>query len=216
MRDITAAEIGMPVHWPRNSHAKPRVSSQRCSASVTGKSRFASCTAACIAVSSSACPVRKSISARHGPNTLQNVTLKRLEMIYVDDMKAKFYRYLMSHMIADTDEELLAMADKIGVDRKWHQAPPKHDSHFDIAQTKVELALQHGAIQITLRQCAAMNYRRRLTGKLGSPDDAIEWMLASMEERKQARAAVEVTQPEEVKPVAKPAERVRVIRRLLK
>ena len=40
--------------------------------------------------------------------------------VYVDDMKAKFGRMIMCHMIADTDEELHTMASKIGVKLKWH------------------------------------------------------------------------------------------------
>jgi hypothetical protein len=38
--------------------------------------------------------------------------------VYVDDMRAKFGRLIMCHMIADTDEELHRMADLIGVQRK--------------------------------------------------------------------------------------------------
>jgi len=107
--------------------------------------------------------------------------------VYVDDMyttpmgefKTDSGRvYKMSHMIADTDEELHAMAARIGMARKHHQAPPKHDSHYDIAMSKRALAIAAGAVKITLRQAAAMNYRRRVTGALGSPDDAEEWMLS--------------------------------------
>lgn len=41
--------------------------------------------------------------------------------VYVDNMRAPFGRMLMCHMSADTSEELLAMADRIGVARKWIQ-----------------------------------------------------------------------------------------------
>jgi len=38
--------------------------------------------------------------------------------VYVDDMRAPFGRLVMCHMIADTDGELLEMADRIGVQRR--------------------------------------------------------------------------------------------------
>ncbi len=75
--------------------------------------------------------------------------------VYVDDMKAPFGNMLMCHMWADTDDELLAMADRIGVARKWIQGHPRlsfgrHKKaswvHFDIAQSKRVLALRNGAI----------------------------------------------------------------------
>jgi hypothetical protein len=82
---------------------------------------------------------------------------------------------VMCHMLADTDDELHAMATQIGVARRWHQAPPKHDSHYDIALSKRALAVKSGAIEITLRQLATMNLRRRVTGSLGVPESAEEW-----------------------------------------
>ncbi len=45
--------------------------------------------------------------------------------VYVDDMQAQYGRMKMCHMIADTDEELHAMADLIGIARKWWQSPAK-------------------------------------------------------------------------------------------
>ena len=107
--------------------------------------------------------------------------------VYVDDMRAQFGRMIMCHMLADTDEELHAMADRIGVARRWHQAPPKHDSHYDIALSKRATAVAHGAVPITYRQAAAMNFRRRLTGQLGDPADAEAWLR----ERVRARAGDE-------------------------
>lgn len=82
--------------------------------------------------------------------------------VYVDDAKHEFVpdhvpgrRYVMCHMWADDVEELLAFADKIGVQRKWLQGHPTLSLpryrkaswvHFDIVQTKRKLAIQHGAV----------------------------------------------------------------------
>ena len=97
--------------------------------------------------------------------------------VYVDDMNAKLGQMIMCHMLADTDEELHAMADKIGVQRKWWQDPKKTaGSHYDIALSKRALAVKCGAIESTWRQAGAMNSRRRLTGVLGKPEDAVEWL----------------------------------------
>jgi hypothetical protein len=97
--------------------------------------------------------------------------------VYVDDMEAPYGRMKMCHMLADSDAELHTMADRIGVARRWHQAPP-HDSHYDIALSKKALAVAAGAIAITWRQAGAMNFRRRVTGQLGDPSDAVEWMTS--------------------------------------
>lgn len=76
--------------------------------------------------------------------------------VYVDNMRAQFGRDIMCHMWADTLEELLAMVDRIGVQRKWIQGHPtlsfgKHRSaswlHFDIALSKRALAVSAGATE---------------------------------------------------------------------
>lgn len=68
--------------------------------------------------------------------------------VYVDNMTASYGRMIMCHMWADTLPELLAMADTVGVSRKWLQQPPKASwIHFDIAKSKRALAIKHGAIQ---------------------------------------------------------------------
>lgn len=71
--------------------------------------------------------------------------------VYVDDMYAGYGRMKMSHMLADTHEELLAMADVIGVQRRWLQNPGEVQEHFDIAMSKKVLAIQHGAIAVTTK-----------------------------------------------------------------
>jgi Protein of unknown function (DUF4031) len=111
--------------------------------------------------------------------------------VYVDDMRARFGRMVMCHMIADNDDELHAMAVDIGVARRWWKSPNKTSgSHYDIALTKRALAVDAGAIEITLRQCAAMNARRRVTGTLGDPLAAEAWWKKQIARRAAARRGV--------------------------
>lgn len=82
--------------------------------------------------------------------------------VYVDTMRAPYGRMKMCHMIADTEEELLAMVDRIGVDRRWHQYPGTWKSHFDIALSKRTLAVQYGAVEITVMALGRMIRERRI------------------------------------------------------
>lgn len=82
-------------------------------------------------------------------------------MVYVDDMRAPFRGMKMCHMIADTHDELVAMAKKIDVNRKWIQYPGTPREHFDICLSKRRLAVQLGAKEITLRELAEMEMERR-------------------------------------------------------
>lgn len=110
--------------------------------------------------------------------------------VYVDDMRAQFGRMVMCHMLADTDDELHAMAASIGVARRWWQSPQKTSgSHYDIALSKRANAVALGAVEITMKEAAAMNARRRVTGQLGKPSDAWEWLRAHMEQRRTTAAA---------------------------
>lgn len=81
--------------------------------------------------------------------------------VYVDTMQRGYGRMVMSHMVADSDSELLAMADQIGVQRKWHQFPGTARSHFDICQTKRFLAVRAGAVIVTSRQLARILLAKR-------------------------------------------------------
>lgn len=85
--------------------------------------------------------------------------------VYVDDMyrspMGRFGRLKMSHMMADTTEELLAMAEAIGVQRKWLQKAGTPDEHFDIALSKRALAVERGAIELSMRDMARMAMDRR-------------------------------------------------------
>lgn len=85
--------------------------------------------------------------------------------VYVDDMykvpMGKFGRLKMSHMMADTSEELMAMAEAIGVQRKWLQHAGRPDEHFDIAMSKRAEAVSRGAVEISMRDMARMNMEKR-------------------------------------------------------
>jgi hypothetical protein len=81
--------------------------------------------------------------------------------VYVDDMKADFKGYVMCHMIADTTEELLAMADIIGAAHKYIQHPGTPKEHFDIPLERREIAVAHGAVEITRRQAVAIIRAKR-------------------------------------------------------
>lgn len=87
--------------------------------------------------------------------------------VHVDTMRARLRRMIMCHMIADTDEELHAMAERIGVTRNWYQR-----DHYDIAMAKKKLALAAGARQISLRQLACMVWLRRHGHAMGDPETA--------------------------------------------
>jgi hypothetical protein len=81
-------------------------------------------------------------------------------MTYVDDMEAPYRRMVMCHMTADTTEELLAMADKIGVARRWIQKAGTGKEHFDICLTKRALAVAAGAKEITWGETIGLMRRK--------------------------------------------------------
>jgi hypothetical protein len=85
--------------------------------------------------------------------------------VYVDDMYkyplGQFRRMKMSHMVADTEEELHKMAEKIGVARKWYQK-----DHYDVCIAMRKKAVEEGASEITLRELSelVMEKRRKKNG----------------------------------------------------
>lgn len=85
--------------------------------------------------------------------------------VFVDNMHetemGQFRRMKMSHMIADTHNELVAMADQIGVARRWIQQPGTPDEHFDICKSKRILAVDAGAVEIDMRDLVKIIQRKR-------------------------------------------------------
>jgi len=81
--------------------------------------------------------------------------------VYVDTARHPFRGYVMCHMIADSLEELHAMADRIGMERRWFQAPPKASHpHYDIPESKRARAIRFGAREVCQR--AGLHYAARL------------------------------------------------------
>jgi Protein of unknown function (DUF4031) len=80
--------------------------------------------------------------------------------VFVDDMYlyplGQYRGMKMSHMIADTEDELHAMADQIGVSRTWYQG-----DHYDVCMSKRALAIKCGAVPITLRELGKMVVAKR-------------------------------------------------------
>ncbi len=92
--------------------------------------------------------------------------------VYVDDVRHAFGRMIMCHMWADSLDELLAMADRIGVQRKWLQQPPKASwVHFDIALAMKAKAISFGAIP-TDRYGPTLH-----TARLRGRDDLVETVI---------------------------------------
>lgn len=75
-------------------------------------------------------------------------------MVYIDNFNAKFGRMTMCHMVADTSLELLQMAEKIGVNKKWIQHPGTYEEHFDICLSMKKKAILLGAKEINFREYA--------------------------------------------------------------
>lgn len=67
--------------------------------------------------------------------------------VYVDDMRAPFRRMIMCHMIADTPDELHAMAARIGMRREWFQGRSRVP-HYDVCLQRRAQAVALGAIEV--------------------------------------------------------------------
>lgn len=88
--------------------------------------------------------------------------------VYVDDMRAPYGRMIMCHLLADTDQELHAMAAQIGVARRWHQKAGTPHSHYDICLSKRAKAVQLGAQEIDRTGVASIIKSKRAA--LAAPD----------------------------------------------
>lgn len=81
--------------------------------------------------------------------------------VFVDNMQAPHGRLKLCHMIASTDAELHAMADQIGVARRWHQKAGTPQSHYDICLSKRAHAIALGAQPVTQRELGRLIRQKR-------------------------------------------------------
>lgn len=105
------------------------------------------------------------VRVRRRLRTVSKRELVAFLMVYVDDMRAAYGRMKMCHMMADTHQELIDMADRIQVARRWIQKPDTAEEHFDISLTKRSLAMMFGAKEVTGRDLVTIIQRKRHAAK---------------------------------------------------
>lgn len=103
--------------------------------------------------------------------------------VYIDNIDHPYGRMIMNHMVADSQEELILMAEKIGVNRKWIQDKGTNREHFDVCLSAKKKAISLGAIEIDMRELAEMTRNRKDNRELTrtrepeDPKDNIDWDL---------------------------------------
>lgn len=80
--------------------------------------------------------------------------------VYVDSARNPYGRMLMCHMVADGFDELLLMADRIGL--AWRHFQPGSFPHFDLSQTYRARAISAGACIVDRRALVEVMRRYRV------------------------------------------------------
>lgn len=94
--------------------------------------------------------------------------------VFVDEFmiwlpsKIPCFRKGSCHMTADNEDELHAMAKKIGLRRAWFQPHPIH-RHYDLTESKRNLALRAGAVFVPALEQARRRKRGGTQGALFAP-----------------------------------------------
>lgn len=79
------------------------------------------------------------------------------------------YRHkVWCHLVADSNDELLACAAHLGLSEAWIQGTRGWDTHFDIPAPMRELARELGAVEVDYRFMGRRTSARRAAGKLGA------------------------------------------------
>ncbi|MGB3935173.1 MAG: DUF4031 domain-containing protein [Burkholderiales bacterium] len=80
--------------------------------------------------------------------------------VYVDNGRLPLGRMRMAHMLADTLDELHAMARALGLRPEWFQANAS-TPHYDVCQAKRARAIDLGAVPVDGRGIVAVVRRLR-------------------------------------------------------
>lgn len=81
--------------------------------------------------------------------------------LYVDSARNRFGRMVMSHLFADTSEELAEAERALGIPRGSIHHPGQAKEHLDVSQAKRRDAIAMGAKEISTRQVARLIAGRR-------------------------------------------------------
>lgn len=103
-------------------------------------------------------------------------------MVYVDQLAYYGPKDWWCHMVADSHDELMAMARKLRLQPEWIQHPGKPTEHFDLRPSKRAQALTFGAKAIDRRAFSEVVYGRRK--ERGMPEliqelteESVYWMV---------------------------------------
>lgn len=81
--------------------------------------------------------------------------------IYVDGLHYPGHGRRWCHLVADSIEELDAMAETLGLRAEWKEDAGTPREHFDLPASHRALALAHGAVPVTRRELAQLLRRKR-------------------------------------------------------
>ena len=81
--------------------------------------------------------------------------------IYVDHARIPYRQMLMSHLMADTPEELRQAERSLGLPSGSVQHPGSPKEHLDVSESKRTLAISQGAIPVSSKFLVTMVRTRR-------------------------------------------------------
>ncbi len=90
--------------------------------------------------------------------------------VYVDNARLEWRGMKMSHLQADSDEELHVFAARLGLRRGWHQPGSRPEaSHYDVSDSVRLRAIKLGAIEETVGEGST----RRRSAREALGEDAV-------------------------------------------